>query len=62
MLIGKIIAIAQRRRINFHGTRGEERKAHFKVSCQVLPLTHHPPLPRLLEDNVYWKVGVLKGS
>lgn len=62
MLIGKIIAIAQRRGINFHGTRGKEIKACFKVSCRVLPLPHHPLFPRLLKDNAHWKAGLFKGS
>lgn len=62
MLIGKIIAIAQRRRINFHGKRGEKRKAHFTVSYRVLPLPHHPPVPRLFKDSVCWKASWLKRS
>lgn len=62
MLIGKIIAIAQRRRINFHGKRGEERKAHFKVSYRVLPLPHHVLVPRLFKDSVCWKASLLKRS
>lgn len=50
MLIGKIITIAQRRRINFHGKRGEERKAYLEGSYGVLPLplTH----PFTLKTNL----------
>lgn len=43
MLIGKIIAIAQRRRINFHGKRGEEKKHSFGRELQRAPL-HLPTL------------------
>jgi len=59
MLIGKIIAIAQRRRMNFCGKRGKERKAHFKVSYQALPLPYHPPVPRLFKDSIFWKASLL---
>lgn len=50
MLIGKIIAIAQRRRINFHRKRGEEKKAYLEGSYGVLPLplTH----PFTLKTNL----------
>jgi len=43
MLIGKIIAIAQRRRINFHGKRGEEKKTLIWMGATVCsPPSTHP--------------------